>query len=258
MLSNKDIQRWLHEENFYHGKIDGIVGPQTRQAVHEALANYATKAWLQWSDDRQWIAVQQLVLKAHACYEAPVDGLIGPATRAALERYQNDTQGCECVDLEQRTRWPRQADLRQFFGKPGDHLKSFTTPYPLRLAWNTTQRVEEIRCHELVGPSLLRVMERVLGEYGSLSMLQQLGLDLYAGCYSHRSMKGNSKQLSLHAYGVAIDWCSEANQFRWGSDLALFARPEYEKWWRAWEDEGWISLGRERNFDWMHVQAARF
>ena len=40
-------------------------------------------------------------------------------------------------------------------------------------------------------------------------------------------------------------------------DKATFAKPEYERWWQCWEEEGWLSLGRTRNFDWMHVQAAK-
>ncbi|MCF8078467.1 MAG: hypothetical protein K9K88_04215 [Desulfobacterales bacterium] len=44
---------------------------------------------------------------------------------------------------------------------------------------------------------------------------------------------------------------------KWGRDRAHFARTEYDAWWRLWEEEGWVSLGRQRNFDWMHVQAAQ-
>ena len=43
---------------------------------------------------------------------------------------------------------------------------------------------------------------------------------------------------------------------RMDSTEAEFAKPEYDKWWECWEDEGWTSLGRTRDFDWMHVQAA--
>ena len=35
------------------------------------------------------------------------------------------------------------------------------------------------------------------------------------------------------------------------------AQPDGETFWKLWEDEGWVSLGRARNYDWMHVQAAR-
>ena len=31
----------------------------------------------------------------------------------------------------------------------------------------------------------------------------------------------------------------------------------YEPFWRIVEGEGLLSLGRTRNFDWMHFQAAR-
>jgi len=35
------------------------------------------------------------------------------------------------------------------------------------------------------------------------------------------------------------------------------ARPEYDFWWRLWEEAGWVSLGRSKNYDWIHIQAAR-
>ena len=69
-------------------------------------------------------------------------------------------------------------------------------------------------------------------------------------------MRGGTR-LSTHAWGIAIDWDPERNQLKWGRDRAAFADAAYEPWWQAWESEGWVSLGRERNFDWMHVQAAR-
>lgn len=49
----------------------------------------------------------------------------------------------------------------------------------------------------------------------------------------------------------------ERNRLKWGRDRASLARPEYDPWWRCWEEEDWVSLGRARNFDWMHVQAAK-
>lgn len=36
-----------------------------------------------------------------------------------------------------------------------------------------------------------------------------------------------------------------------------FCKPDYINWRECWEKEGWVSLGRQRNYDWMHVQAAK-
>ena len=69
-------------------------------------------------------------------------------------------------------------------------------------------------------------------------------------------MRGGTRW-STHAWGIAIDYDPDRNQLKWGRDRAAFARPEYDAWWRLWEEEGWVSLGRTRNYDWMHVQAAK-
>ncbi|MCA1748660.1 MAG: M15 family metallopeptidase [Sphingomonadales bacterium] len=69
-------------------------------------------------------------------------------------------------------------------------------------------------------------------------------------------MRGGSSW-SMHSWGIAIDFDPANNQLRWGRDRARMAKPAYAPFLNAWESEGWISLGRERNFDWMHVQAAR-
>jgi hypothetical protein len=69
-------------------------------------------------------------------------------------------------------------------------------------------------------------------------------------------MRGGSAW-STHAWGIAIDWNPSSNKLKWGREQATLARPEYDAWWDIWEEEGWLSLGRARNYDWMHVQAAR-
>jgi len=54
-----------------------------------------------------------------------------------------------------------------------------------------------------------------------------------------------------------VDLDPGRNQLKWGRDRAVFARPEYEPFWQIVESEGLVSLGRAKNFDWMHFQAAR-
>jgi hypothetical protein len=69
-------------------------------------------------------------------------------------------------------------------------------------------------------------------------------------------MRGGSSW-SVHSFGAAIDFLPDENQLKWGKDKASLARPEYEAFWEIWENEGWMSLGRRKNYDWMHVQATK-
>ncbi len=69
-------------------------------------------------------------------------------------------------------------------------------------------------------------------------------------------MRGG-QSYSMHSWGIAIDFDPERNQLKWGRPRARLSHSDAAPFWDAWEAEGWVSLGRARNFDWMHVQAAR-
>ena len=97
------------------------------------------------------------------------------------------------------------------------------------------------------------VLERVQDHYGD--QISELGLDMWGGCYNKRKMRGGSRW-STHSWGIAIDWDPSRNQLKWKANQANFAKPEYDIWWKLWEDEGFTSLGRAKNYDYMHVQAA--
>jgi hypothetical protein len=62
---------------------------------------------------------------------------------------------------------------------------------------------------------------------------------------------------STHAFGAAIDHDPCNNRLRWGRLKARLANPSCEEFWRIWESEGWVSLGRTKNYDWMHIQAVK-
>ena len=68
-------------------------------------------------------------------------------------------------------------------------------------------------------------------------------------------MRGGSSW-SIHSWGAAVDLDPDNNQLKWSKPKATFSKAEYGDFWKIVEAEGWISLGRERNFDWMHFQAA--
>jgi len=102
---------------------------------------------------------------------------------------------------------------------------------------------------------MLRVFNNVLNYYGP-QQIRELRLDLWGGCYNERPLRGGTKW-SMHSWAIAVDFDPLRNKLEWGRNKAAFARPVYDKWWQFWEDEGWVSLGRDKNFDWMHVQAAK-
>ncbi|WP_300804485.1 M15 family metallopeptidase, partial [uncultured Akkermansia sp.] len=65
------------------------------------------------------------------------------------------------------------------------------------------------------------------------------------------------KSKSMHAWGIALDFDPVRNSYSCKAPHAGLSRPECEEWWRIWEAHGAVSLGRERNYDWMHLQFAR-
>lgn len=152
-------------------------------------------------------------------------------------------------------KWPTQSDVPAFFGPPAEQQVMLNTPYPLRLAWDVGVVVNRFQCHRLVHDAFHAVFEETLREYG-LPKIQELGLDLFGGCFNHRPMRGGT-QLSMHSWGIAIDLDPSNNQLNWNRSRARFAQEEYEPFWLIVESQGLISLGRERDFDWMHFQAAR-
>lgn len=149
--------------------------------------------------------------------------------------------------------WPSQREVPEFYGPPGSNQVLYSPAYPFYL-YDGGQRVKRISVHAYVVDSLDVVLKAVLAEYGE-ERIHELGLDRYFGSLNVRKMRGG-QSMSMHSWGIAIDFDANRNQLRWNHERAVFARPEYEAWWLAWEAEGWVSLGRERDYDWMHVQAA--
>jgi peptidoglycan hydrolase-like protein with peptidoglycan-binding domain len=151
--------------------------------------------------------------------------------------------------------WPTQAEVQAFFGPPAQNQVMMNTPYPFRLAWDRSVIVNRFQCHAKVHDTFHEVFKRTLEHYG-IGRIVELRLDMFGGCFNHRAMRGGS-QLSMHSWGIAIDLDPERNQLSWNRSRAAFAQPEYEPFWEIVESQGLVSLGRERDFDWMHFQAAR-
>ncbi len=257
MLDNRSIQFELARNGFYTGAIDGQFGPASRAARDAALEEYGLPI-AKWSEERRELAIRQWTM-LRGGVQITVDGLMGPETEHALELWQNrlrDTEAPSKLIAHLAPKWPRQSELEAFYGRPGENHVKLKLPYPMRLAWDTSAIVKEITINEACADSAGRALAAALQHYGA-DEIKRLGLDLFGGCYANRNMRGG-KRLSVHAYAAALDIDPMHNQLRWGSDKARLAGAEYAAFLDAFEAEGWVSLGRERDFDWMHVQAARF
>jgi len=141
------------------------------------------------------------------------------------------------------------------YGKPtqqGSYLTTIKLPYPMRLAWDKKTTVKTMRCHKLVADEFTKVFNEILQVYG-LKKIQELGIDLFGGCFNFRAMRGGS-DYSRHSWGIAIDLDPERNQLKETSETARFARPEYDAMIDIFYKHGFISLGREKNYDWMHFE----
>lgn len=140
------------------------------------------------------------------------------------------------------------------YGAPnpeGTYLTKIQLPYPMvydgKQVWN-------MRCHKLVADKFLAVFNDLLDHYG-YEKIKELGIDRYGGCFNYRVMRGGT-QLSRHSWGVAIDLDPARNLLKETSKTARFARPEYKDMIDIFYKHGFLSLGREKGYDYMHFEIA--
>lgn len=147
------------------------------------------------------------------------------------------------------------AQIMSKYGNPGpSNLVTIKLPYTMRIAWDLDYITNQIQCHKLIAPNLLKVFQELLAAYG-LPELQRLGIDLYGGCYNFRKMRGGN-EWSRHAWGIAIDLDPSRNQLKQSKKTAQFAKPEYKKMIDIFYKNGFKGLGPEQDRDWMHFEIA--
>ena len=148
------------------------------------------------------------------------------------------------------------SDLFKKYGNPTEtgtpYLVKITLPFPMILSWDRAKKVNSLRCHRLIADRLKIIFQEILAEYG-LMKIQNLGLDLYGGCFNYRKMRGGN-DWSRHSWGVAIDLDPERNRLRESHLTARFAKPEYKPMIDIFYRNGFLSLGKEKNYDWMHFE----
>jgi peptidoglycan hydrolase-like protein with peptidoglycan-binding domain len=261
MIDTRSLQRFLQASGFPPGPIDGDWGGRSDTAARAYLSSLPrsrTTYLASWAAPRVRLAVEQALINAATGYDlGQFDGLAGARTQVGLEKWQDHVtferpSPNPTASVAKATVWPRQRDMLAFYGKPGTNHTQIEPPYPV---YYGSKMVKKITLNERCAESGLRILERTLSEYGA-ARIHELGIDRYGGSYANRVMR-NGSQLSTHAFAAAWDWDPARNQLRMTHRTAQFAKPEYKGFIDAHEREGWISLGRARDFDWMHFQAAR-
>lgn len=261
-LDNKKIQTVLKAYQYYTGSIDGVLGTNSTKAIINVLndnkhllpLNYSG-----WALTRQAILAVQVLLKQY--YTGTLDGYDGMLTQYAYDTWKTPEppwRPDDNFDTPVNNNWGSQATVKQKFGTAGSADCTAGTvqlPYKMKIAWNTTQTISSFKCHKLVADSATRAFQKVADSY-SKAEISDLGLDLFGGCYNYRVKRGGTT-LSMHAYGLAIDIDPERNQLKWHKPQARLSLADAKKWFDAWYSEGWIGLGVEKDFDWMHVQAPK-
>ncbi len=153
---------------------------------------------------------------------------------------------------------PAYADLPKVFGPAGGKDATagrVNLPFAFPLAWDTTQRATSYACHKIAAPIFTSIFAQAARHYGEKEF-RRLRLDLFGGCFNYRPMRGGS-QLSTHAWGIAWDIDPTRNKLKWGRDRAALAAEVYVPFWNIVEAHGAVSLGRARNYDWMHFQLCK-
>lgn len=156
------------------------------------------------------------------------------------------------------TEWPTQANVRAFYGEPGNPQATagmVDLPYPMKIAWDKSQIIRKFRCHAKVENAFESIFQKTLAHYGA-AKVSALALDVFGGCYNLRQMRGGTSW-SMHSWGIAVDLDPEFNQLKQNHTTAKFAKADYVPFWNIVEAEGAVSLGRSKDYDWMHFQFAR-
>jgi len=259
----KLVQSELAKETGLPLNADGDPGQKTIAALHRISQLPA-----HWDVKRLIVGYLQYRCAKVGINAGPIDGYWGPQTEQAYVRLKMSVLGQSSADVWRHdegegtgdtiggNHWPlqTQSELQAYYGDVGTNQTHVTSPYPLKIAWAPDKVITRFSCHKKVAGSISRVLHQVQEHYGN--QIPDLGLDLWGGCLNVRKMRGGTNW-STHSWGIAIDWDPARNKLRQHSDTANFAKPEYDMWWKFWENEGWVSLGRTRNYDWMHVQAAK-
>lgn len=237
---------------------DGVFGPKSVAAAGK---------WIKWSfsgrpTNMRWCAaILQMEAIQRKLNPGEYDGLYGSQTSDAADRILYELDGIELFGRPDENTtspgprcWnPNTSHMRAFYGAEGTQQSLAESPYKLRLDWDLRTSISRFSCHSKIKARVEKAMKETLAHYGE-EKIKEMGLNRFGGCLNVRLKRGGTTP-STHSWGTAIDWFPTANTLRETSRTARFARPEYSRFMDIWAENGFMSLGRCYDFDWMHVQA---
>ena len=155
-----------------------------------------------------------------------------------IKRYGNpDADGDSILDPE----WYQEATT------------NFPLPWPMRLSWDPAVKVHNIRAHRIVGPAIIDALFEIEEKTGYLS-LEVSGHDYLGGAYNFRHQR-NSKWLSTHAWGIAIDINPHLGGLGNVPEMPEIIVEAFKKRGFEWGGD-WPALNPKWPYDGMHFQAA--
>lgn len=146
----------------------------------------------------------------------------------------------------------------------GENIRKVPPPDGWQLYYQTDSGpvpVSGVRMHRLLEDSFVAVLDDVWRhaktQLGGSATVEQIReslhrsrLDQHGGGFSFRRIT-DGRRLSLHSYGIAIDWDPEHNPRK---DPMVNTLPEW--WYEIWANHGWSDGRSFRTPDPMHVQFA--
>jgi hypothetical protein len=154
-------------------------------------------------------------------------------TKAFLDKYGNpDANGDGILDPQ----WFK------------ENITIFEFPFPLVLSWRPSEQTRRFQAHRLAGARIVSAYSRI-GAHKGIPYLREQKLDRWGGCFNFRLVRGGT-ELSVHAWGAAVDHCPDLGRMGSAEDAATYPRFIVE----AFEAEGFVWGGNWKRPDAMHFE----
>ena len=158
--------------------------------------------------------------------------------------------------------WPKQSECLGLFGNPSEHnfvskhLVLITPPFFMHMG---KIPIKHFYMNKICASSIERILNKAweICEKNQEKIAKE-HFDKFSGSWAVRPMRGKKNTISMHAYGLAIDFHAEKNPLgrKPGGNIQSFT--ENSLLVKLFKEENWTWGGNwSGRPDGMHFQAAR-